>query len=236
MRTLFQDSKWSLPILILLVLAPIMSLLDMTITRFFYTIGNDPVEHFVSHPFFDFLFARGPLPAQITVAIAVVVLPLSYIFKSLRRWRETAITLILTLAIGAGLVTHLALKDHWGRPRPKQVKEFGGSQEFRPFYQPNFLHQPTPSRSFPCGHCTMGFFFFAVAIAGKRMQNKKMVFFGFALAWTLGILLSVARIAQGGHFLSDTLFSAAIMWYAALIMDWLVYADENAYSLAKARV
>ena len=51
------------------------------------------------------------------------------------------------MAIGVGLFTHILLKDHWGRPRPKQVTQFGGTQEFHPFYKPNFFDQPQPSRA-----------------------------------------------------------------------------------------
>lgn len=236
MRVAIKNPEWVLPLIVVLLLTPFFSHLDLAITGFFYSIGNDPVEHFVSHPILDYLYLYGPYPAQMTAGIASLILVLSYIRKSLTKWRAPALTLILTLSMGAGFITHLALKDQWGRPRPKQVKEFGGSQNFRPFYQPNFFKQPMPSRSFPCGHCTTGFFFFALALIGKRMKNNTLKRIGFTLAWSLGIALSVARIAQGGHFFSDTVFSAAIMWYTALIMDWLVYSNENAYSIAKASV
>lgn len=235
MKSFVKNPSLSFPLLILLVLAPFLTVIDLKITRFFYAWGNDPVEHFMSHQVLDFLFVYGLLPAQVASGIAAAVLALSYLVKSLQKWRSLALTMVLSLAIGSGLVTHLLLKDHWGRPRPKQVKEFGGSQEFRSFYQPNFF-QTVPSRSFPCGHCTMGFFFFTLAIAGKRMQNKTVRNTGYIVAFGLGILLSAARIAQGAHFFSDTLFSAAIMWYAALSMDWLVYSDENAYSFAETRI
>ena len=35
--------------------------------------------------------------------------------------------LVVTLALGPGVVTNLVLKDHWHRPRPIDVTEFGGS-------------------------------------------------------------------------------------------------------------
>lgn len=226
--------RW-LPLLLLIALAPFLTTLDLKIARFFFSHSNDSVEHFISHPFLDFLFVYGLLPAQITAGIAALVLPLSYFVSSLKRWQPIALTAVLTLAIGSGLITHLLLKDNWGRPRPKQVKEFGGAQEFRAFYQPNLFH-PLPLRSFPCGHCTMGFFFFTLALTGKRLKNNKLKNAGFIAAFSLGILLSAARIAQGAHFFSDTLFSAIIMWYAAVGIDWLVYANEDTYALAETHI
>lgn len=72
----------------------------------------------------------------------------------------------------------------------------------------------------------MGFYFFALALAGRRLKNISLEKAGFILAFTLGILLSISRVMQGGHFITDTLFSALIMWYTALAIDWLVYEGE----------
>ena len=36
------------------------------------------------------------------------------------------------LAIGPGLVANVILKDNWGRARPRQVVEFGGTKQFTP--------------------------------------------------------------------------------------------------------
>lgn len=226
MTFLQSNRKWLWPLLIFLLIAPFTPWLDLAVTRYFYSIGNDPVEHFVANSFFDFLYEYGTLPANLTAGLSALVLVFSYLIKKLKKWRNPALVLLLTYAIGAGLLTNGVLKEYWGRPRPKQVEEFGGTQSFRAFYQPNF-QQPQPSKSFPCGHCTMGFYFFALALVGYRLENRLIWNLGLALALVLGISLSLARIAQGGHFLSDTLFAALLMWYTALAMDWLVYANDE---------
>lgn len=220
------SKKWIWPTLLILLITPFSPWLDLEISWFFYTHSNDPVEHFMSHPILNFLFEFGPLAANLTALFAAIVLILSYIFKNIRKWRNPCLVLVLTYAMGAGLLINGGFKEYWGRPRPKQIEEFGGTQAFRPYYKPNFFHQPQPSKSFTCGHCAMGFYFFALALVGRRLKNNKLETFGLILAFSLGILLSAARIMQGGHFLSDTLFSALIMWYAALAIDWLVYKGE----------
>ena len=55
------------------------------------------------------------------------------------------------------------------------------------------------------------------------MQRRSVELLGWGLAIVLGLLLGYTRIAQGGHFFTDVLFTALIMWYAALIFDqeWL---------------
>lgn len=39
------------------------------------------------------------------------------------------------------------------------------------------------------------------------------------LAFILGGTLGVLRILQGGHFLSDILFSALLMWFVAIALE-----------------
>ncbi len=212
--------KWLLPIVLMALIAPWTPYLDIEFSQYFYQ-GDGK---FTSNAFIIFFYKYGFLPADLTAALAVVVLLLSFFIPPWRRWLAPSLVLILVLAVGSGLTVHAALKDHWGRPRPKQVVEFGGTELFRPFYKPNFTYQETePHRSFPCGHCSTGFYFFCLAFIGTRMRNRMVFYTGLVLAIGLGTILSVVRIAQGGHFFSDTLISALIMWETALFFDWLIY-------------
>jgi lipid A 4'-phosphatase len=214
---------WLLPILIFVVLTPIFSFLDLSIERYFYALGEGNPGHFVQNAFFSFLYDWGPVPAWLLFVVSVVVFALSFFFKKLGAWWRPTLLLILTFAIGAGLITHALLKDHWGRPRPKQVIEFGGAQEFRPYYSPNIMNQPEPSKSFPCGHCTMGFYFFAFAVAAKREGSRKLYVLGMIVAIVFGVVLGVTRMAQGGHFVSDVVAAALVMWLTTLALEHLIY-------------
>ncbi len=42
---------------------------------------------------------------------------------------RAAFLMLLTLALGPGLLANTILKDNWGRPRPIEVTEFGGPLE-----------------------------------------------------------------------------------------------------------
>lgn len=228
MNSLFKKiHPFYYPLLGFLALAPFSSWIDLGITRYFYGIGNDPVEHFVSNSFVEFMFNWGPMPANIVGITAVFLLIGSYLVKKWSFLKNPCLVLVLTYALGTGLITNGILKEYWGRPRPKQVEEFGGTQAFRPFYVPN-LHPSQPSKSFPCGHCTMGFFFFCFFFIGKRVQKPWLEYTGLVVALALGILLSLTRMAQGGHFLTDTLAAALLMWYTALAVDHLVYLRDEA--------
>jgi len=116
---------------------------------------------------------------------------------------------ILVLAIGSGLIVNAMLKDHWGRARPNQIIEFGGNKTF----SPAFYLSDQDGYSFSCGHGSAAFSLIAVALLMRKRKN-----FWMGLVITYGVLVSLARIAAGGHFLSDTVVSFFIMYFTAKIL------------------
>lgn len=216
-----RHKSWLLPVLGFLLITPFTPYLDLEISRYFYD------GKFISTPWLDWIFVYGLIPGQLLGVASLAVLLGSYLFSSWRPLRRHALYFVLSLSIGAGIIVHTALKDNWGRPRPRQIIEFGGKQEFRPYYKPNFFHQPEPSKSFTCGHCSMGFYFFSLIFLGRRLHRKWMIYLGVILSLVLGLTLSHGRIAQGGHFFSDVLASALIMWLTALVLDRIIYGDER---------
>jgi lipid A 4'-phosphatase len=225
MAAFIQKHKgWLIPIVVMAIFTPFSANLDLVVAKYFYGQSNEVYAHFAHNAFYKFVYTYGVYPAQIVAILAAIALILSYCSDRWKAWRLPALVLLLTMIVGAGLIVHSLLKDHWGRPRPKQTIEFGGNLPFRPYYNPNIFHQSEPAKSFPCGHCTMGFYFFAVALVGKRLNSKLLFYGGMGIAIVLGIALSITRMAQGGHYLSDTLMTALIMWLTAYASDWLVYS------------
>jgi lipid A 4'-phosphatase len=188
--------------------------IDLAASRFFY----EPQQQFANRPVFEFAYHFGFWPVWIVIILAAFALIGSFFTSALKKYRQPSLFLILTLALGSGFIIHFLLKDHWGRPRPKQVIEFGGTQPFRPYYAPNFFHQTEKSKSFPSGHASVGFYFFTFIFLGKYYRKKILYYTGVFLTIGLGSWLGLARLAQGGHFLSDILFSALIMWLTAFTL------------------
>ena len=143
-----------LPLLFFLLLTPWLSCLDLAASDFFFRDNA-----FVSHPLLDAIFHYAIFPAWIIVFSACFLWITAFFQPSWRKWQRAAAACVLTLAIGSGLIIHAIFKEHWGRPRPKQVIAFGGTQPFSPYYQPHFF-SPIPAKSFPAGHPSMGFYFF----------------------------------------------------------------------------
>ena len=115
--------------------------------------------------------------------------------------------LLLVLIIGSGIIVNLGLKEHSGRARPVHISEFNGSKQFTPAFI--ISDQCDRNCSFSSGHSSAAFFFIAVAMLFKKRRTALLI------AFTYGSLVSLARIAAGGHFLSDCIMSFFIMAFTA---------------------
>jgi len=130
-------------------------------------------------------------------------------------------TLVLSLALGPGLLVNVALKDHWHRPRPVQVTEFGGPQPFRPVGWPG----GTCGRncSFVSGEGASSFWSVAPALMAPPAWRAAALAAALAYAAATGLL----RMAFGGHFLSDTLLAALFTWLVIAAV-WRALLDRRA--------
>lgn len=225
--TLKKHALWAYPLILLLLLTPFSAALDLFIAKMtFYRgwSGQEPEEYgFYTTPFFDFIYLYGAMPAALTAAFGAIALFASRWVARLKPYRAICSMFCLTLFMGSLVITHSLLKECWGRPRPRQVVDFGGKQDFRAYYEPQFADALEPSKSFPSGHSTCGFYFFCLYFIGRRYKNKAIAALGMTLAVGLGGALSVARIVQGGHFISDVYVAALIMWLTAYFLDYLIF-------------
>jgi len=159
---------------------------------------------------------------------AVVVGVAALYLLSLRRGRpvagidgRVAAYLLLALALGPGLVVNTVLKDHWGRARPAQIEAFGGTRQFTPAPLP--ADQCAHNCSFPAGHPAMGFYLVSFALLVPERWRRRAAI-GAALA--AGALIGLARMAQGGHFLSDVVFSGLIVTPISLLLHRVIVAND----------
>ena len=155
------------------------------------------------------------------IAITVGVGSLLFLIGNLARKRQVGplsnrflLFMLAALAVGPGLVVNAGFKDNWGRARPRDVTEFSGEKQFTPALQPT--DQCERNCSFVAGHPSVVFWLAALgfAVAARKRRNRV-----FAAAAALGLVAGFGRIVQGGHFLSDVIFSGlsvfAVVWVLA---------------------
>lgn len=210
-----MKKKFFFILFISVLLAPFSTFLDLEISRLFYKtqMSHDKFSHAL---FFKYIFKYGTYPAWFIFISSCIVYFMSFSIRSYVQWRFYALYMTLAFIIGPGILINGLFKEYWGRPRPVQIKEFNGDQEFRPFYLPHFSN-PNPSKSFPSGHASMGFylmgplFFEPKVLSGGKRKIMLLLFLSLSAA------LCLTRIAQGGHFFSD-------IWMSFVIMFTLFYA------------
>ena len=124
----------------------------------------------------------------------------------------------LVLITGPGLIANTILKDHWARPRPLHVTEFGGPLHSRRCCERT--GQCERNCSFISGESSSIFAIgFAAAMLARRRRDAWM-----AGAVGAGALIGLIRIGEGGHFLSDTIFAGVFMALDVALMHFLVFS------------
>lgn len=185
---------------------------DRSVAQHFYSDAQG--WYLENQPLWVWLHGYGTIPGIVLTLTALTAWAASFYFQSLAPWRKPCLVVVLTTIIAAGLLVNAILKQYWGRPRPNQTIEFGGKWEYRPIFPPG---TPGKGASFPCGHCTMGFVF--LSMVAFRRRSQVLAYGGLTVGIILGGLLSAARVVQGAHFLSDTIWSLGIVWMVSVALE-----------------
>ena len=194
-----------------------LSPLDLTVASWFYLDTNSsnswPLKDL---GMFRFLFWLAP---WLTVALGLtglLVLTIGILQNRRFRFRIYGLYIFLAVVVGPGLVVNALFKDHWDRPRPREVQVFGGEELYVPPLVPGQV-----GNSFPCGHCSVAFAFAAFYFIFRRRYPGRAIT-ALLISIILGSLMGAARIAAGGHFLSDVLWSAVLTWSTLFFLYWLI--------------
>lgn len=215
--------RWLLPGVILGLFLALVPSADIALSTSFYSPGAG--FHWKSNALVQLLYRSEAFLAIAAVASLLTVLLLSFfpLARRSKRRRKAAVYLLLVLIIGPGLIVNFGFKNHWHRARPRQVDIFGGQLHFTPALLPS--DQCERNCSFVSGHAALGFFFAAIGFPAVRRRNT-WIATGVALGTTIGL----ARIVQGGHFLSDIVFAFCIVFMTAWILYKLMYPDREGSS------
>jgi lipid A 4'-phosphatase len=136
------------------------------------------------------------------------------VFPKLRMTMDgrAALVIVLSLALGPGLVTYM-LKQHWGRARPVDVVEFGGTDRFTAWWDPS--GPCLDNCSFIAGEPS-GAFWTAAPAAFVPPQWRALAYAGVV---TFGAADGALRILGGGHFFTDVVFAGVFMF----LVVWTVH-------------
>jgi lipid A 4'-phosphatase len=182
--------------------------IDITISSFFY----DGKEFPAKGTLFEDIFYSSIRPLIIFFSLSSFAIYLYNRYGKKNIFKLNAkvlLYLFLVLSVAPGLIVNVLLKDNWGRSRPNEIVQFGGAKEFTPAFVPS----SQKGNSFSSGHSAAAFSLIGFALLAKR-KRKIWV----SLAFTYGVLVSIARVIAGGHFLSDVVTSFFIVTISTLFL------------------
>ncbi len=191
--------------------------LDLWVSGLFYAgNGKFPANEML---LIQSLYHGTPWAGRLLFACSIFLLILAVLLPSKvsrRHWRRAA-AVVLVVVLGIGFLVHTALKDGMGRPRPRDVQVFAGATAFVPVFVPSQFCQT--NCSFVSGHAAVGFSLMSLGMFGIRRRRQFWLLTGLIVGGVIGL----GRIAQGGHFLSDIVFSMIAIWTSHLFIRlvWL---------------
>ncbi len=217
---MFALLRRHLDLLILFVIGALLVAIpqvDLAVSGYFFDdaqgfyLRNQPLVRFVYElvPWFSRLVIAGLL---LFLLAAWTIWRQHEFFQFKRR---VALYLLLVAIVGPLLLVNGVFKDHWGRARPSQVVEFGGTKQFTRAALP--ADQCEKNCSFVSGHASVGFFFLAFAFVWPRRRLLWL-----ATGTVLGLGIGLVRIMQGGHFFSDVIFCSIVVYLSARVLHALV--------------
>ena len=168
----------------------------------------------------NFFFKSVPIIVTTLALGSLSVFTYNYFSKKniLGLNKRVILYIILVLALAPGLIVNTTLKENWGRARPVDIVQFGGTKEFTPA----FILSDQRGNSFSSGHGAAAFSLLGFALLAR---SRKKVW--IALALTYGVAVSFARIIGGGHFFSDNVTSFFIVYITTYALYGYFFKDKK---------
>ncbi len=182
-------------------------------------------------PPWSWLYEFGEIPPLVMAVGALVGYALAKLGRLNARYAAPFLVIVLTVILGPGLLVNGLLKTYWGRPRPADVAAFGGDRDYRSVSSPGI---PGAGKSFTCGHCSMGF---AVASGVALYPAHPAVGAGFLVTGLVyGAAMGIARMAQGGHFATDVLWSGVLTLSLIAVLYYWVFRIPERFAAERAGI
>jgi lipid A 4'-phosphatase len=133
-----------------------------------------------------------------------------------------ALFLLVSYALGPGLITNGILKPVWSRARPIAIEQFGGHKHFTPWWKPG--GDCDRNCSFVSGDASS--LVWLVAPASVAPPAIRPV--ALAGAAVIAVGLSGMRVVFGRHFLTDVVFGGVATLLVVVLCQRVIFRLDDA--------
>ncbi len=195
--------------------------IDIAVSSLFYTpgrgftLGTTKLFHVIRT--IGIWISILTIASVITVGVIWLLRPSLLPGYTPERFGPSWLFLALSMGLGAGLVVNLITKPVWGRARPVHIEQFGGHELFTPAWK--IAHQCAWNCSFVSGEGAAAALILAFCFVVPSRWRLLTLLIGSAIA----VVVSFARIAVGGHFLSDVITAWILMTLLMFVLRAQIY-------------
>lgn len=193
--------------------------LDLSVTQAFYAKPGFPIE---ARPGIETLrlalwnASTAMALLSLTLGILTAVFRRSIMGLGAQLWGFIFVMFLL----GPGLLVNGLLKEFWGRARPRNTVNFGGTAQFTPPYQ--ITDQCASNCSFVSGEAAGSTALAIALLLILAMNRARLPNWGFRLGQGITIAVPLfifwQRVAVGRHFLSDVLMAGLFVALIAAVL------------------
>ena len=207
-KNLLFNNKFNLSLVVFFFLAIFLSVgssVDIYLSRLFY-FGNN--QFVLQNYYYTTIFIRKIILPSIVIYVFILpifsfYLPIKKLYLRYEFKFRDILFLWLIGIFNLGIVVNLFLKNIWGRARPGDILQLGGKENFTPWFQ--ISDACASNCSFVSGDAAVGF-----SLIAFYFLTKRIVYFWLSLFFGFGI--GLIRIMEGGHFVSDIVMAAMILY------------------------
>ena len=203
--------------------------LDLILQKHFFV--QDKGWIYEENILWNLLYDYGAFPGLVLGFGAAAVFLLSFYNLRFRLYRKRALFLILVLFFGGWFLIHVfkegigpVFQDGMDRPRPRHVEVFEGDREYLPLF---IRGEDGSGKSFPSGHAAIAFYLISPFFV-LRDQNRNLACVFLIGGTAYGLFMGVARMVQGGHFLSDVIWSGGFVYLSCWFFYHLLDLEKEA--------
>lgn len=164
-------------------------------------------------------FAQGVTRVMIVLSATALLVPLLFSGARFAMGPKAGLLVLSVVTLGSGLIVNVGLKGFWGRARPFDTTEFGGTEPFTRAWA--FSDSCSWDCSFVSGEAaaSMLLMVFALIVPPAWRLRTAIAAAGFSL------LVSLNRIAFGAHFLSDVLIAWGLVLIVIIAVHHMLYVQ-----------
>jgi membrane-associated PAP2 superfamily phosphatase len=205
--------------LLLLLLALDATDIDRTISFWFFDAVTQTFPWRHSFLFDSVLHHWVKYAVILVTCLAAAMLMFTWIVPALRTRRPLLLFIVLAMTLAPLTVT--TLKQITDRPCPWDIADFGGSVPYTHLLE--MRKQPhAAGLCFPAGHASTGFALLAFYFAAWREKRRALARIALIAGIAAGLLLGLARVVQGAHFVSHVLWSGLVCWLVMIALHALL--------------